>query len=507
MNKLLLRITIAIGLVAGSAIGWFLLPQPRLRLADTLPEAGPTALAGEFVIETNARTLAQQISDKMNPVTGAVTLEAWQTIETMTLAELRDFIRALDSHPPLDESERRVLSLASERWATIDPANFLRWLERESRFAHDQSFRERMFEFGIRQLVAIDPEAAVQLACDLSHPDRIEKALRSIMDQLAASHPSLLLELPERSKLNGRLLRNLQSQVVRALAAVDPQAAADYCALSARHAVEGLIELWVAKDPVAAIAWMDTNHGSAREFWSWRNSALERLARTNPAAGLALLESMPGYERNRAISNFAEGWADVDPAAAVEWALTLTNPAARLEGLRALSLDLADDDPALAEALLDAIPNAKVRMKTFSEYSKRRVLNMRAPEPHIEWAEAQKDPERRAVALSAVVGAWTEDAPERAADYVIAADDSEEKDALATVVAKHVQIDGPADQGLDRLQTWASTLASEDSDLAVKKALEVHGGGIPGPVRKALESGVAVETAIEMMRKLVPEGE
>ncbi|MGK0186383.1 MAG: hypothetical protein ACI9R3_002166 [Verrucomicrobiales bacterium] len=493
----------SIGLASGAVIGWFLLPLPRVRLADTLPKIVPVVMAENTGIEADARGLAGEISKLMDPVTGAVTLDAWRRIETMTLAELRDFIRALDSHPPLDEGERRVLELACERWATIESDRFLQWLERNSRFASDQSFRDRMFQFGLHHLADVDPELAVRVVCGLSEPGRMKQALRAIAAQLAAQRPDLLLELPERSKLKGPQLRQLQWRVVQALAAVDPQAAADYCAKSARHAAEALIEVWVAKDPVAAIAWMEANKTGAREEWTWRDTALGILARTDPAAGLAFLESLPGYEKVRAMANFAERWAEVDSAAAVEWALAQQNPVARGAALLELSRSLAEDDPKLAEALVDAMPNATVRENAFAGYAERRVLNMRAPEPHIEWAESQQDPKRRAVALGAVVGAWAEDAPERAADYAFAADDPAERDTLATVVAEHGQIDGPASQQLDRLQSWSSGLAPVDRELAVKKALEVHGSQIPAPVRKALENGVPVETAIEMTRKIV----
>jgi hypothetical protein len=66
--------------------------------------------------------------------------------------------------------------------------------------------------------------------------------------------------------------------------------------------------------------------------------------------------------------------------------------------MSALAAKLAETDPDLAEALVNAQPNATRREEAFATHSILRTAHN--AEAHLEWAESQIDPERRDVALN-----------------------------------------------------------------------------------------------------------
>jgi hypothetical protein len=107
--------------------------------------------------------------------------------------------------------------------------------------------------------------------------------------------------------------------------------------------------------------------------------------------------------------------------------------------------------------------------------------------------------------LNALVGEWSTQAPERAANYVFAVEEPAQRETLATTFAERVRIHGSPEEQFARLRDWNEGLDESQKELAIKVTLKVHGHDIPAPVRRALENGASVDTIIELARPFVEE--
>ncbi len=80
-------------------------------------------------------------------------------------------------------------------------------------------------------------------------------------------------------------------------------------------------------------------------------------AKNEPLAASEWLPTLtPGPVREAAVDRFAETIAELDPAASLAWATTLSDPAARAGRLETTWRKWATDDPAGAAAALTEIP-------------------------------------------------------------------------------------------------------------------------------------------------------
>jgi hypothetical protein len=278
-----------LGLSAGGLAGWFLVPDSTTSIADTLPIRVTTHAEKSTASDEATKALADEILVLLEGPSHSLTTEAWQKIEAMPMEELRQFIRSLDRFEPIEAEQIKVLGIACERWATLDPKEFLQWFENESQVANLHRFRDPLFSFALERLLVTDHAAAVKFACDHKSP---QNALSLIAPRLAAIDPDLLLKLPAMSGLHGQAKETVEKNVASALAAVDPRAAAEFCLTSARHATEDFLAVWGTLDPVATVEWLESVASTASEKRRWDGQSF------GPVGGVAPRSRLGGTRAN-----------------------------------------------------------------------------------------------------------------------------------------------------------------------------------------------------------------
>ena len=102
-----------------------------------------------------------------------------------------------------------------------------------------------------------------------------------------------------------------------------------------------------AQDPAAAVNWLLTLPANMQLVAL--NSTLDVwLKQDAPAAGNYIAEIPAGAVQDAAVRQFAENWAEKDPAAAVNWAGSLSNASAQDAAVISLASGWARIDPAAA---------------------------------------------------------------------------------------------------------------------------------------------------------------
>jgi hypothetical protein len=119
----------------------------------------------------------------------------------------------------------------------------------------------------------------------------------------------------------------------------------------------GIAETWLAKDPDAAIAWLNDIPDSAGKVGLFEILAFN-LASNNPAEAVRVGMAIPaGSLRDHSIDYPISSWIRSDPKAAADWALHYEDNDARRVALRSVAADWIRDDPANARAWIQSLPN------------------------------------------------------------------------------------------------------------------------------------------------------
>lgn len=215
-------------------------------------------------------------------------------------------------------------------WASQNPESLMGWRTKAGALA-PPPVEESLMATVFRTLASKNPEAAVEL---LQRPQSANSRAQSLRGMLDIIHTEA-----DRARFLGLID---QSQ--------DPE-----LRLQARRAV---VEHWAQRDPAAAAAWVDaaqpawertrlmdslgyawlqSDPATAADWWIQRAPGPDTLvkiinvwAQEDPnAAGIWLSKQTPGPQSDTARMTFARQVGDLDPASALRWAETVTDPALR----------------------------------------------------------------------------------------------------------------------------------------------------------------------------------
>lgn len=149
--------------------------------------------------------------------------------------------------------------------------------------------------------------------------------------------------------------------IIRALASSDPNRATQLLTSMPRSVergkgLDGLLPSLLAQGNDATKRWIQDI-----EDESLRNGAIlrvaEKFAETDPAGTLAWLQQNPGEAADRRVDDVFETWASTDENAAMSAYKALPAGDARSNALRGIVMNLANEDPSAAVALMDQNSN------------------------------------------------------------------------------------------------------------------------------------------------------
>lgn len=170
------------------------------------------------------------------------------------------------------------------------------------------------------------------------------------------------------------------------------------------------------KDPAVVMKWMKELPAAQRTQAA--QHVIHSLSRSDPAAALELLESLPAGAQRRGmwVGQVVNGWAESDLPQAVAWVKGLPDGETKRQALMNLSWRWMETAPQEAVEYATSLPPGRTREQVLGQAASN--WGMRDPAAASAWAVGLPEGEARQRALVSVLGAWSSSAPTDAATFV-----------------------------------------------------------------------------------------
>ncbi len=302
-----------------------------------------------------------------------------EAVERLGAEEIAAMLVDLEKFDPNDPRGYQITSALINRWAAIDPDGA--WdaaihfshknLKRQmiasvigeisqsdlgkarrmlSEIKDPQTKQYALYSF-INQAASADPEEAFQvLVSDFKNSER-SGYYDNLFQKWAKDDPNAAIAKLSQIKGNSERQQALGG-IARALITSDPQRALDLLGdmppgQGRSSMLYSISSTWMNHDPDAAIAWVHSLD-SVDKSTAIQNIT-SQLAQEDPAKAAVLLASMPLTSQNSyQFSNLAGQWARQDPEAARKWAESLPPGQAKQQALSEIIGHLAQSDPVKA---------------------------------------------------------------------------------------------------------------------------------------------------------------
>ena len=257
------------------------------------------------------------------------------------------------------------------------------------------------------------------------------------------------------------------SSILASLAALDPKRAVGWLndpdntlqhMPKMGHVLAGTIaKEWVRQDPDAAMAWAsglpdDQRHGAL-------GGVIESLATSDPQRAAAMVMGMESdRERHGFIGEVAQSWGKRTPDIAMDWAQTLVGKE-REQAVNEILDGWAQSKPSDAAAYVDALPLSERRESQISEVA--REWARRDPAEAAAWLGRQEEGQGRRDSMGELMWNWTTVDPAAASSWLAEQPASESRDVGAVTLAKTV-FDGDPEGAV----SWAATISNEEMRAA-----------------------------------------
>jgi len=453
---------------------------------------------------------------------------------------------ARDNPNRYDGSSYTVMAALFERWALVDPAASIAFVNA----CKSRSFQKSAASYCFSSLGKVDPDRAMMEFDKLPKGEIREAAGMAMVSALSESNPAAACDLMEKESSPGGFGGFYAGEIFATWAKTDPAAAAARLASMPKDRVGDysagmLAASWAQKDPEAALKWAKSLKGE------WKtNSASEVykvLARENPETAWERLKGEPGHLRGKIVGGILEIVADEDPKKAMAMLLGVGNkseqriatdsflnglswndsrlafevieqvkdPATRRENLgqqmyyaawsspdllkeqiaklsdrekidtsNSVIRGLVSSDPAAAERYFLSLPEAQRSTRTLEE-----MLGNYAnldPKKAFDFATSLQNPQEQTAAVNGLFEKWSQDDPEAAADGWKKLPAGQSRlEALDNVASSWSQSDPEA------AKAWADSLSGTERARALAAVLPALARDNPAAASSQLAALIA----------------
>jgi hypothetical protein len=251
--------------------------------------------------------------------------------------------------------------------------------------------------------------------------------------------------------------------ILASVAATDPRRAAEWLndpdnALRERPKMDYLLagtiaKEWVRQDPNAAWEWAqglpEEQRGGALR------GVLDSLVSTDPGQAAEMVRSLDDDKmRHGLVGDIAESWAKRTPDLAMEWAQSLEG-AERNRAVEETLDGWAQSAPKEAAAFIDQLPENERTDRQIAQVA--REWGRRDPADAAAWLGAQPEGEGKAASIGEVIYQWTARDPEAASTWLGDQPPGESYDNGAQALAKATFESDPTSA-----VAWAASIGNEE---------------------------------------------
>jgi hypothetical protein len=268
--------------------------------------------------------------------------------------------------------------------------------------------RDQMLSMIATSFGRTDPQAALAWAQSLSPPS--PSAVANVLAGLARVDPDRAIDLAFELLDTGNQRGSGPFTSLMMNGALDAEHTAKVAdrllagPSNSRQALQMLTQQWAQREPHDAARWLLAK-GSAAPRTAFAQAAIY-LARTDPAAATAYVDSVPLEMRATWISSVAEGYSQTDPRAAASWIAQHRGQPGYDAGLAVIASRTARTDVSAAARLFDAVNAAEAPDAPSAAQSIAATWARQDPRAAATWAGAIADDGARSTAIAAVAGQW-----------------------------------------------------------------------------------------------------
>ncbi|HWN37105.1 MAG TPA: hypothetical protein VNP02_01320, partial [Gammaproteobacteria bacterium] len=252
-----------------------------------------------------------------------------------------------------------------------------------------------------------DPYAALAWANSLSPPS--PSIVASVLAGLARVDPDRAIDLlfETMATTGGRDAQTLVSLVSNGTLAAEHTAKIADRLLATRgnrQQLQMLTQMWAQRQPYEAARWLLARGSDAPR--AALGQAAMQLARTDPAAAAAYVNTVAPELRATWISSVATGYAQHDARAAATWVKQYRGEPGYDAAVAAVAGTAAQGDPVMAARLFDSIDVAQAPDAPQAATQIASAWAQKDPGAAASWAAALASDDARASAVSAVAANW-----------------------------------------------------------------------------------------------------
>ncbi len=399
-----------------------------------------TALQQQFLFSRGMQQLASGDPRRALATAHRFPDETRSVVEQIALQALaaEDPRAALEYADAAGERGKQLLPLIALGYGRTDPEAALAWAR-----AHDATLTARIpgsNSLMFQVLIGIgsnDPNRAIDVAATLETELERSQGLRWVITS-ALSTPGARSE----------------SVAQHVLSIEDPELR--------QAAVDTVFETWSGREPRAALDWAFANAAGV-QIGTLENVA-QNLAQRNPALAVSYTARVPNEARERWVRGVALGYAQTDPAAALDWIAQFRGEPAYDAGVAMIVPALAQRDPSRAAGLIGSLTSAP--LYEGAVVSVAHSWAAREPARAAQWTLDLEPGRARDSALTAVAQAWASTDPANARSWALRLPTGTARDAaLSGLVSGTGIIDSP-DPGL-----WNAFSDERARERAVVRAI------------------------------------
>ena len=289
-----------------------------------------------------------------NPNAAARTKELEDFVRTLPPSEIGNALKQLRKMP--EGSARNLATgLLVAHWIATDADGALAFATQNHDFNYIAS---DVFQ----QYASDDVQGALARAQAISDPNVRYQALRGVLSYMADSDPLGALQL---ANTLGTFPGNesLSQMIYRQWSQIDPASAAVAAAQVAaddgsnggwRSPVNQVLRNWASQDPLAAIAWTDSQADPSAQAHDI-GQIVRQWSRDDESAAANWVNDLgAGPVRDAAAASLAYSLGGTDPSAAINWAESIADPTQRDNAIQRLSREIMATNPSNGAAILQA---------------------------------------------------------------------------------------------------------------------------------------------------------
>lgn len=425
-----------------------------------------------------------------------------------------------------DLTRLRLLSILLSRFAELDPALALEYLQSSSLATDNLQLLNVLFSgwartdlnAALRAVHQLSDQESIQMAGDAilqAHKEHGEELAQDILTRLPDQYSTESYRFTALSQRAGEdplkafeealLIEDRWQRIFAVQTVLEKWAQSDILAAANQlnnlqdaelknNVQDAIMRQFAKQDAAAALEWIEGN-ATGELGNNMLQTALGQIIQDNPEQAMAYLEKLPAERRDpNMLHNIASTWASTDPEAAVAW-VSKQEPAHAAFILQFIAQDWAMQDPDAAGQYIEKLPE-EARQSWIASVAS--GYAQRDPAAALSWLQQYNSEPGHSAALDSVLSEWAQSDPQAVLAYVERQPDARKlSNAVVTSIWRLAEQDTAS--ALAKLEAMPEGEMRQAATMALAQAWAQSDMQALGNWAETLDEGPSRDRVLEVM--------